>query len=209
MNHMAVSKWIVSGACVLLGAGCAALVADRHTYEPEAASPSVVVNGAQIRMRMKTEGTEDGAFAISAMVVTAGKATFDGPFRWRVDAIGKAGSHEWIQVHRIRTRTATTRRDEWYPQRHLGERAVFRQVDDGFRASYRIPGMLNVKPREDGALDVLVDLTVRADGRSVRRVAQFRLGPAHKEASEFVFFPAEIVENIGKSPEDWDDSGWD
>ncbi len=197
---------LVVAMCV---AGCAALVADRHTYESEAASPTVMVSGAEVRLRMKTEGTENGAFAISAMVVTAGKATFDGPFRWRVDAVGETGRHEWIQVHRIRTRTSVTKRDEWYPVRHLGERALFRQRDDAFRASYRIPGLLNVKPREDGALDILVDLTVRADGRSVRRVAQFRMGPAHKQANEFVFFPAEIVSNIGKTPENWDDSGWD
>lgn len=193
---------------VLFG-GCATLIADRHTYESEAESPAVVVNGATVRLRMKAEGTENGAFAISAMVITAGKATFDGPFRWRVDAVGELGKHEWVQVHRIRTRTQTSQRDKWYPERHLGERAIFREREDGFRARYQIPGLLNVKPREDGALDVLVDLTVRADGRSVRRVARFRMGPTHKQANEFVFFPAEIVSSIGKSVDDWDESGWD
>lgn len=202
-------RFAAIAACTSTLGGCAALVADRHTYEAEAASPAVVVNGASVRLRMKAEGTENGAFVISAMVVTAGRATFDGPFRWRVDAEGEAGRHEWIQVHRIRMRTDETKRDEWYPERRLGERAVFRQRDDGFRASYRIPGLLNVKPREDGALDVWVDLTVHADGRSVRRVARFRMAPAHKEANEFVFFPAEIVSNIGKGPEDWNESGWD
>ncbi len=194
---------------IVLCSGCASLIADRHTYETEAESPAVVVNGATLRLRMKAEGTEDGAFAISAMIYTAGKATFDGPFRWRVDAVGEPGRHEWVQVHRIRTRTKETRRDEWYPERHLGERAAFRQREDGFRASYQIPGLLNVKPREDGALDVLVDLTVRANGRSERRVCRFRMGPAHKQANEFVFFPAEIVSHIGKPTDDWGESGWD
>jgi len=208
MKGFIISAMMASGITVLLN-GCAALVADRHTYESEAESPAVVINGATVRLRMKAEGTENGSFAISAMVVTAGKATFDGPFRWRVDATGEPGRHEWLQVHRIRTRTAISKRDKWYPERHLGERAAFRPRDDGFRARYQIPGLLNVKPREDGALDVLVDLTVRADGRSVRQVARFRMGPAHKEANEFIFFPAEIVSSIGKSAENWDESGWD
>lgn len=189
--------------------GCAKLIADRHTYASEAASPSVEVNGATVRLQVKPEGTESGSYALSAMVVTAAKATFDGPFRWRVDAVGEPGRHEWIAVHRIRTRTSETKRDEWYPERHLGERALFRKRDGGFRASYQIPGLLNVKPREDGALDIFVDMTVHADGRAVRRIARFRMEPAHKRADEFVFLPAEVISHIGKPVEDWGDSGWD
>lgn len=201
----------IATACLLaIGfTGCASLVADKHTYAAEAASPAVEVNGATVRLRMKAEGTTNGSFALSAMVVTAAKTTFDGPFRWRVDAVGEAGRHEWVQVHRIRTRTSLSKRDKWYPESHLNERAMFRNRDDAFRASYRIPGLLKVKPREDGALDVLVDLTVRADGRSVRQVARFRMEPAHKRADEFIFLPAEIITHIGKPMEDWEESGWD
>jgi hypothetical protein len=204
-------KFPVSAACLLAVclSSCASLVADKHTYDAESASPAVVVNGATVRLRMKPEGAEKGSMVFSAMVVTAAKTTMDGPFRWRVDAEGKQGRHEWVIVHRIRTRTSTTKRDEWYPERHLGERASFRQREDGFRASYRIPGLLNVKPREDGALEVLVDLTVRADGRSQRQVARFRMQPAHKRADEFIFLPAEIVTHIGKPMEEWEESGWD
>jgi len=204
-------KFHLFTAC-LITAGlpqCASLRADKHTYESETASPAVVVNGATVRLRMKPEGTEPGSMAMSAMVVTAAKATFDGPFRWRVDATGEEGRHEWVQVHRIRTRTSASRRDEWYPDRHLGERALFRNRDGAFVASYRIPGLLNVKPREDGALEVLVDLTVRGNDRSVRQTARFRMQPAHKRADEFVFLPAEVVTHIGKPMEEWDEKGWD
>ena len=199
-------------ACLLAGilsSGCASLVADKHTYDAEAASPAVVVHGATVRLRMKPEGTGPGSMAFSAMIVTAGKATMDGPFRWRLDAVGEKGRHDDLIVHRIRTRTSTTKRDEWYPERHLGKRAAFRMRGDEFRATYPIPGLLNVKPRDDGALEVLVDMTVRADGRAVRQVARFRMQPAHKRADEFVFLPAEIVSNIGKPTDDWEESGWD
>lgn len=199
---------IVAGLLPWLG-GCATLVADRHTYASEAASPAVVVNGATVRVQVRPQGTESGSYALSAMVVTAAKATFDGPFRWRVDASGEPGRHEWVQVHRIRTRTSASGRDEWYPARHLGARALFRKRGEDFRASYEIPGLLNVKPREDGALDVFVDLTVMADGKAERRVAKFRMEPAHKRSDEFVFLPAEVISHIGKPVEDWGDGEWD
>jgi hypothetical protein len=197
------------GLLSVLLTSCASLIADKHTYDAGAASPAVVVNGATVRLRMKPEGTGKGSMAVSLMVVSAAKATMDGPFRWRLDAEGREGHHEWVIVHRIRTLTSITKRDERYPERHLGERASFRKREDAFRASYLIPGVLNVKPREDGALEVLVDLTVRADGRSVRQTARFRMQPAHKRADEFVFIPAEIVNHIGKPKEDWEESGWD
>jgi hypothetical protein len=209
MNIHKLIRFVISCCIISCLSGCATLVADKHTYDSETASPAVEINGAMVRLRMKPEGTENGSIALSAMVVTAAKATFDGPFRWRVDAVGVVGRHEWVQVHRIRTHTSTSKRDEWYPERHLGARASFRERDDVFRASYPIPGLLKVKPREDGALDVLVDLTVRADGRSVRKVARFRMEPAYKRADEFIFIPTEIITHIGKPMEDWEETGWD
>ena len=35
------------------------------------------------------------------------------------------------------------------------------------------------------------------------------MNPAEKRQDEFIFLPTEIVQNIGKSPEEWDEKGWD
>jgi hypothetical protein len=188
---------------------CMSLRADKHTYH--ASSPAVVLNGASIRMQVRPEGTEDGAYAFSAMVVSAAVATFDGPFRWRIEAIGRSGTHDRLIVHRIRTRTAVTQRDEWFPTRELGKYASFKDVGEGVaRAVYPIPGLLQVKPREDGALTLDVDASViDGRGRSQRKMLRFSMNPAQGRADEFVFIPTEIVSSIGKSAAEWDDKGWD
>lgn len=197
-------------ACAPAMAGCVSLTAGKHTYS--AASAPVRVNGADIRMQVKPEGTEGGSYVFSAMVVTAAAATFDGPFRWRIEATGTAGDHESLVVHRIHTRTGKTRRDEWYPASHLGRRAAFRpqaSAPGTARAVYEIPGLLVVKPREDGNLEITVDLTVRARGQAERKIVRFRMDPAEGRQDEFVFLPAEIVSSFGKSAEEWDEHGWD
>ena len=66
-----------------------------------------------------------------------------------------------------------------------------------------------MKPREDGALEVLADVTVRAGGKNERQVVKFRLDPSKGRRDEFIFLPSEIVKNIGKPLEDWEDPGWD
>jgi len=191
---------------------CVSLRANKHTYESGVSSPMVKVNGAEIRLNLKPEGTADGSYAVSAMVVSAAVATLDGPFSWRVVATGDQGVHESVIVHRIRTRTTLTKRDEWFPTKHLGERADFlpnKKIEGKSRAIYRIPGLLKVMPREDGALEVLVDLTVRAQGRGERKLVRFRLDPAQKRQDEFIFLPTEIITSIGKPMSDWEDPGWD
>lgn len=188
--------------------GCISLNAGKHTYT--AASAPVRVNGADIRMQVKPEGTDGGSYVLSAMVVSAAVATFDGPFFWRIEASGNAGEHESLVIHRIHTRTGKTRRSEWYPANHLGKRADFRVSESkGCRAVYPIPGLLVVKPRDDGALEVSVDMTVNTRTSSVRKVVKFRMSPSQKRQDEFIFLPAEIVNNIGKSPSDWEDPSWD
>jgi hypothetical protein len=186
-------------------------MADKHTYESGVSSPAVRVNGARVTLNLKPEGTSGGAYAVSAMVVSAAVATLDGPFRWRIEAVGEPGVHESVVVHRIRTRTALSGRDEWYPRQHLGERADFVRpagASDETRAIYRIPGLLKVKPREDGALEVMVDLTVKARGRGERKTVLFRLDPAHKRQDEFIFLPTEIISHLGKPMSAWEESGW-
>lgn len=186
------------------------LIASKHTYT--ASSAPAKVNGAEIRMQVRPEGTDGGSYALSAMVVSTAVATFDGPFSWRLEALGKPGVHRSMEIHRIRTRTSVTKRDEWYPERYLDLRCDFKPLADSpgvARALYPIPGLLVVKPREDGVLEVWVDLTVRTSSRSERKSVRFRMEPAQGRRDEFIFIPTEIAENIGKEPADLDDSGWD
>jgi len=187
------------------------LNAKKNTYEKGASSPPVKVNGADIRLQVKPEGTANGSIAVSAMVYSAAIATLEGPFRWRIQATGGL-DHEYLVVHRIRTRTSKTQRDEWYPADHLGKRADFKQAKDlpmVKRAAYPIPGLLQVKSEEDGALDVSVDLTVAAKGKKERKTVNFRMDPSKKRQDEFVFLPTEIVKGIRTPVSEWDEEGWD
>ncbi len=200
----------VLSAALLMSCSCVGLMAEKHTYS--ASSPAVRVNGADIRMQVKPEGSDGGSYSVSAMIVSATVATFDGPFSWRLEATGKAGSQETLVVHRIHTRTGKTKRSEWYPKEHLGKRADFDVVKtkpDTSRAVYPIPGLLVVKPRVDGDLALTVDLTVRTDGRAQRKLVRFRMDPSQKRRDEFIFLPAEIVRSIGTSPAEWEDPAWD
>jgi len=202
----------LGAACLISLNSCVSLIAKKNTYGADVASPAVRVNGADIRMQVKPEGTDGGSYVVSAMVVSAAVATFDGPFRWRLEATAPNDGPEYFVVHRIRTRTGKTQRDEWYPVAHLGKRADFKRSKGdatASRAVYSIPGLLVVKPKVDGPLEVFVDLTVVARGRSERKLVRFRMDPSQKRQDEFIFVPTEIVKNIGKSPAEWDESGWD
>lgn len=188
------------------------LLAKKHTYDVAASSPAVTVNGAGIRLQLKPEGTSGGSFGMSAMVVGATVATLDGPFRWRIEATDDKGQLEWLTVHRLRTRTGKTKRDEAYPTNYLGKRADFvkpKGSSGPTRAVFEMPGLLQVKPREDGALEVEADLSVRGHGRTVRKRVVFRLSPSEKRQDEFVFIPTEIVKSFGETPADWQDQGWE
>jgi hypothetical protein len=197
-------------SCILSLNNCVTVNAKKHTYA--ASSPAVRVNGADIRMQVKPQGTDGGSYAVSAMIVSAAVATFDGPFGWRIEATGELGKQESMVIHRIRTRTSKTKRDEWYPATHLVKSEDFKRAKGSSgptRAVYQIPGLLTVKPREDGALEISVDLTVRAATRSERKTVVFRMDPSQKKQDEFIFLPTEIVNSIGKSPADWEEPGWD
>lgn len=196
---------------LLLQVGCVGFYGTRSTYG--AAGSGADVNGATVSMQVKPEGTSGGSYAISAMVVGVGVANLDGPFRWRVEAVGQEGVHEAMYVQRIRTVTKVTKRDEWFPEKWLGERVDFvrkKTYDPGVvKAVFDIPGQLKVKPKEDGALDVLVDLIISAKGKRVRKVVKFRFDPTQKSDRELIFLPAEIVTSIGKPVSEWEESGWD
>lgn len=201
-----------SAALLILLPSCMNLVASKNTYTAATSSSAVIVNGAAIRMQLKPEGTSGANYALSAMVVTAAVATFDGPFKWRIEGTGEFGKQESLIVHRIRTRTTITKRDEWYPVNYLGKRAEFtrKKNETGqVRAVYSIPGLLEVMPKKDGALQIDVDLTVVGNHHNERKWVRFRMNPSQKRADEFIFLPTEIVQSIGKSPGDWVESGWD
>jgi len=187
-------------------------MAGKRTYDAGQALSAAKVNGAEVRLRVKPEGTAGGSYVLSAMVVSTAVATLDGPFRWRIEATGEEGTHQSIILHRLKTRTAKTKREEWYPASHLGRRADFVKLRDEpgkSRARYDIPGLLKVKPREDGALEILADVTVVATSGRERKLIRFRLDPADKREDEFLFLPAEIVKSLGSDRSTWDDEGWD
>lgn len=182
----------------------------KHTYD--GSSGGAELNGATLSMKVKPQGTEDGSYMFSAMVVSAGVATMDGPFNWRIEAVGEEGVHEEMAVLSLHTRTEKTRRAEEYPRDRLGQRALFRPLADQpgkVRARFLVPGLLQVKPREDGRLTVTAVVAIKAKGRWKRAKVRFRLEPDEKQQNETIFLPAEIVRSFGTDPADWDDPGWD
>lgn len=191
--------------------GCMSFYGNRSTYGQ--AGSGAVVNGATVSMQVKPEGTSGGSYALSAMIVGVGVANLDGPFRWRIEAVGKEGIHETMYVQRIRTVTSITKRDERFPERWLGERTDFlrkKSYSPGeVRAVFDIPAKLDVKPSVDGALDVIADVMIVANGKQVSRTVKFHLDPARKKDREMIFIPAEIVTSIGKPVSEWEEKGWD
>lgn len=203
-------KTVLLILCVaLIQASCVGLYGKRSTYVGSGAE----VNGAQVSMSVKPEGTSGGSYALSAMVVGVAVANLDGPFRWRIEAEGKEGVHQSMYVQRLRTVTTLTKRDEWFPQKWLGDTVPFVRKQSYapgvVKAVFDVPGYLAVKPKEDGALDVFADVIIAANGRRERKVLKFHLDPTEKSESETIFLPAEIVTSIGKPVSEWEEKGWD
>jgi hypothetical protein len=173
----------------------------------------VEVNGATVSMSVKPEGTSSGSYSVSAVVVGVAVANLDGPFRWRIEAEGKEGVHQAMYVQRLRTMTALTKRDEWFPEKWLGDRVAFARkgsyAPGVVKAVFDVPALLDVKPKEDGALEVCADVIIEANGRRERKVVKFRLEPAERKESETIFLHAEIVSSIGKPVSEWEEKGWD
>lgn len=189
---------------------CASLIAKKNTYTNE--GPGVKINGATVRMQVSPEGTANGSMAFSAMIVSSAVATLEGPFRWRLEAVGTPDVHQSIVVHRLHTTTEKTKRSGWYPVNHLNKRADFRVSKEQpgvARARYEIPGLLQVNPATDGKLTILADVSIFTKDRRERKLVRFRLDPQQKSANEFIILPVEIVKSIGKDWEDLEDPGWD
>jgi len=77
------------------------------------------------------------------------------------------------------------------------------------RARFQVPGLLQVKPREDGRLTVTAGVAIKAKGRWKRAKVRIPLEPDEKQQNETIFISAEIVRSFGTDPADWDDPGWD
>jgi hypothetical protein len=205
-----VMKWLAMVLLAGLSASCMGVKATKHTYI--GADRGAELGGAEVRVAFRPEGSRPGSVMVSAMVVGGGFAEFDGPFRWRVEALGHAGEHEGLVVHRIRTRTLKSGREEWYPASQLGQLAQFRplkKTPQKVRARYPIPGLLRVMPEEDGGLEVWIDASILGPSGTTRRLLKFRMEAAEKDASEMIFLPAEIARGLTTKPEDWDDAMWD
>jgi len=212
MNFLRNATTLISSAAIATCfSSCVGIYGTRSTYGSN--SEAVDVNGAKVSMIVKPEGTRGPTYAVSAMVVGVGVANLDGPFRWRIEAVGKEGVHGAMYVQRLRTLTSITRRDEWFPEKWLGERVDFtrRHSDPAgvVKAVFDVPGLLVVKPKEDGALDALADVIIEADGKRTRKTVKFRLDPTRKKDREMIFLPAEIVNSIGKPMSEWEEKGWD
>ena len=210
-----VSLSIISRALIITIAvgmsNCASLIAKKNTYG--ASGPAAKINGAEVRLQVNPQGAENGAFSLSAMVVSTTVATMEGPFRWRVEAIGDSSVHQSIVIHRIFTSTEKSKRKEWYPTAKLSKRADFREVKERpgkSRARYEIPGLLQVTSAKDGKLSILCDISIWKYGNDYeRKMVKFLLDPAQKRQDEFIFLPVELVKSFGKDLQDMEDPSWD
>jgi hypothetical protein len=189
---------------------CASLIAKKNTYASE--GPSVKINGATVRMQVNPQGSANGSMAFSAMIVSSAVATLEGPFRWRLEAVGTPGVHQSVVIHRLHTTTEKSKRSGWYPAEKLNRRADFKTSKDQpsiARARYEIPGLLKVDSATDGKLAILADVSVFTKDRRERKLVRFHLDPQQKRADEFIILPVEIVKTFGKDWEDIEDPSWD
>ncbi len=169
-------------------------------------TPSVEINGAQVKSSVKAMGGKSG-IAISAMVLAAGTGTLDGPFIWRVEAVGKEGVHEWLRLNKARVTTEATKRSEPFPKSYLGEQAKFVPIpgEEGKTfAKFQLPGKLQVFPRDDGKIKIHLNVSVRANGRTESKWVLFEMEPESKWTNETIFLPTEIVKSIRGNPHEWD-----
>lgn len=194
---------LVLGVGALLMGSCAHFVTKNKSYLE---GGEVEINGAMVRSAVKPNGGE-GGMSLSAMVYSAGTATLDGPFKWRIEATGEEGQHKGMTVHRLKVTTRTTKRNEWYPVKYLGKLALFESLQGEAGkvfAQYPIPGELEVFPEVDGAIEILADISVRTVERVERRVVRFSMAPSESREVEAIFLPAEIVRGFGeKDPREW------
>lgn len=163
------------------------------------------INQAQVNAAFRPNGG-NGGFSFSAMVYMAGATKLEGPFLWRIQAVGKKGMHQSMQIHRVQVETEKTKREEWFPAVHLNKKVPFRpfkKTPEKNYAYFQLPGELKVNPQKDGKVTLTVDLTVTSNAKTERRLLRFRLIPSKKNEWEFIFLPTEISNSFHKDPREW------
>ena len=185
---------------------CAQFFVKDRTYEP---TGGLSLNGAEVSSNVKPMGGKAGA-SISAMVYNAGFGETDGPFLWRIEALGQEGVHESLTVHKILVRTDKTKRSEPYPAKWLGEPSPFelmrgKENEGKVFAKYQMPGRLEVFPEVDGKITMEADISIKANGKSQRQKVSFAMEPKVGRETQTIFIPTELVNSFGrKDPTEWD-----
>lgn len=194
--------FLLTSLSMLLLSSCGHFYTKSHSYGSHS---TATINGAKVSSAVKPMGGKS-SFALSAMVYTAGSATLDGPFIWRIEAEGEEGVHSSMVVHRIKVTTSKTKRNEWYPREHLGYTQRFKpfkkEPGKAF-AVFQIPGKLKVWPRTDGDITILADVSISTKTRTERKMVRFLLRPGTTKDVEFINVPAEIVKSRHKDPREW------
>ena len=184
---------------------CAHFMVKEKTYVTEGGSE---VNGAAVTSAVKGMGGKAG-ISVSAMVYNAATGTTDGPFLWRIEARGQEGVHESLTVHKLSVRTSKTKRNEPFPAKWLNQEQPFELLKGKKNAGkvfakFQLPGKLEVFPEIDGEITMVADLSIKADGRSVRRTLTFEMEPQVGRKHEMMFIPKEVVSSFGrKDPTEW------
>lgn len=188
---------------------CAQLFVKEKTYK---ATGGLQLNGAKVASNVKPMGGKSGV-SVSAMVYNAGFGETDGPFLWRVEAVGQEGVHESLTVHKILVKTEKTGRSEPYPAKMLGVASPFELMKgkDNEKAGkvfakYQMPGKLEVFPEVDGKITMEADISIKTvNGKRERTKATFAMVPSVGRETHTIFLPTEIVGSLGrKDPTEWD-----
>lgn len=178
-----------------------------NTYKANESS-TVVINGAKVNCAMDPAG--GGAFfSGSALIFGGGAGRTDGPFNWRIEALGEKGVHTYLNVHSVSVKTEKTNRDEKYPAKYVNNKQPFNEmrgkdnINSNF-AKYRFPGKLEVYPKKDGIVTITAEISVSSEKKTERKTVRFTLDPLNKNRVDNVFIPAEIINSFRKKdPTEW------
>lgn len=200
-----VSSCFVLIMCASLSS-CAQFFLKEKTYKSLGGGE---LNGAQVVSAVKPAGGKAGV-SLSAMVYNAGFGETDGPFHWRIEAVGQEGLHQSLTVHDLRVATQETGRAEPYPKKWLNVPAPFEPMKGRAQAGkvfakYQLPGKLEVFPERDGNITLVADISIRTTAATVRRKMTFEMKPSIARDTQNIFVPTEIVKSFGKDdPTEWD-----
>lgn len=196
-------QFLPSAFLCLLLASCGHIHTKSQSYQLNKAAN---VNGARVITEVKPMGGKPG-FSVSAMVYMAGSASLEGPFKWRVQAIGKQGVHQYMHIHSVSMRTAHTKRHNSFPRSQLPSSIPFvsyKKTPGVVYAVHQFPGLLEVYPQTDGPVTVTINVSIRSHAQSERKIITGVLKPTQQSETEFLFIPTEIAQSFGqRDPRSW------